>query len=52
MILTLCMVYQPSRLLLGMKKRGFGAGNLVLEKAKSRTELSSGAGELNEVEKI
>ncbi|MBI2623466.1 MAG: 8-oxo-dGTP diphosphatase [Candidatus Liptonbacteria bacterium] len=25
-ILTLCLVHQPSRLLLGMKKRGFGAG--------------------------
>ncbi|MDP1706671.1 MAG: 8-oxo-dGTP diphosphatase [bacterium] len=26
MILTLCMVHQSPRLLLGMKKRGFGAG--------------------------
>ncbi len=25
-VFTLCMVYQRSRLLLGMKKRGFGAG--------------------------
>ena len=25
-ILTLCLVHEPSRVLLGMKKRGFGAG--------------------------
>ena len=25
-ILTLCLVYQPPKILLGMKKRGFGVG--------------------------
>jgi 8-oxo-dGTP diphosphatase/2-hydroxy-dATP diphosphatase len=25
-LLTLCIIYQHSRILLGMKKRGFGAG--------------------------
>jgi 8-oxo-dGTP diphosphatase/2-hydroxy-dATP diphosphatase len=62
-VLTLCLVHQPPRLLLGMKKRGFGAGRWngfggkvkegeTIEEAMRREVREEAGIEVHSVEKI
>jgi len=62
-IQTLCVIHQPPKILLGMKKRGFGAGRWngfggklkkgeTIEGALKRETIEEAGGEINNFDKV